>query len=244
MGVLWLVQLVRRKGNLVEIGWAIGLGLLAVFYATYGDGGYGPRKLLIAILGAVAALRLTYHLLRYCVLNTEEEDRHLMLREKWGANAQRNFFIFFQVQGFFVVILSLTFLVIVKNPVPGFELNEMFGVMLWTGAFIGQTIADSQLAEFRSTPENQSKVCKAGLWRYSRHPNYFFEWLMWVAYGAIAVSAPYGGIGFLIALFMLFLILKVVGIPPNERSALAVTPTEYAEYQRTTSKFVPWFCKE
>jgi len=243
MSALWVVQLTRGEADVVDAGWAFGIGLVVIFYAVFAGSGYAPRQFLIALLVSIWSLRLTYYLLRYRVLKAGEDGRYVTLREKWGVDAQRNFFVFFQAQGMLVVVLSLPFLLIIKNPAQGFALYEMLGVMLWAAAFIGEVIADRQLNNFRLTPENHGKTCMVGLWRYSRHPNYFFEWLMWLAYGIIALSAPFGVLGFLSAAIMLILILKVTGIPPTEQRAMASRPQEYAEYQRTTSAFVPWWPK-
>jgi steroid 5-alpha reductase family enzyme len=109
------------------------------------------------------------------------------------------------------------------------------------GALLGEMVADAQLAAFKRDPENRARVRQTGLWRYSRHPNHFFEWLVWVSFAIIAIPSPLGLLGVISPAFMLFLLLRVSGIPPAEAQALRTRGEEYREYQRTTSRFVPWF---
>ena len=107
-------------------------------------------------------------------------------------------------------------------------------------AIVGETVADRQLANWRKDPNNKGRTCRSGLWRYSRHPNYFCEWLMWCAYAALAWPGPLGPVALGAPALLLFLVLKVTGIPPTEARALASRGADYRRYQRTTSAFVPW----
>ena len=109
---------------------------------------------------------------------------------------------------------------------------------------MGNTIlADRRLAHFRGRPGNRGKTCREGWWHYSRHPNYFFEWLHWWSYMALAAGAPYGWVALLAPTAMFYLLFRVTGIPPTEAQALASRGDDYREYQRTTSVFFPWFPK-
>jgi steroid 5-alpha reductase family enzyme len=105
-------------------------------------------------------------------------------------------------------------------------------------------LADRQLTLFKKEPENKGLVCQLGLWRYSRHPNYFFEWLVWVAFFVIACSSEYGIWTIYSPLLMLFLLLKVSGVPLAEKQSLQSKGDLYRQYQATTSEFFPWFRKE
>jgi steroid 5-alpha reductase family enzyme len=242
MLALWAHQRSTKDASAVDVGWAAGLGLLAIFYAIFAPGDPG-RRLLIGFLAGFWSFRLASYLLTHRVIGKEEDGRYQTLRTRWGDRAQWNFFIFYQAQGFLDVVLSLPFLVISFNRSPSFHPLELAGVALWTVAIIGETIADRQLAAFRSSSANQGKTCRSGLWRYSRHPNYFFEWLIWCAYGLIALTAPHGWLGFASPMIMLFFILKITGIPPTEERALESRGDDFRDYQRTTSAFVPWFPK-
>lgn len=243
MTILWYVQRALDDAGVVDVGWAAGLGILALLYSFYGSG-TAERRLLIAILGAGWSFRLALYLLKNRVIGKEEDGRYQVLRANWGENAQRNFFVFFQVQGILDVILSVPFLVLLQNTAPEFSIWEALGIGVWVTAICGESIADWQLARFRANPENRGKTCREGLWRVSRHPNYFFEWLHWLSYVAMAVGVNYGWITLVSPALILFFILKVTGIPPTEARALQSRGEDYRRYQETTSAFFPWFPKE
>jgi steroid 5-alpha reductase family enzyme len=117
-------------------------------------------------------------------------------------------------------------------------------VLIWCVSVGNTVLADRQLARFKRRPESRGKTCREGWWRYSRHPNYFFEWLHWWSYVALAVGANYWWLTLLSPSVMLYILLKVTGIPPTEAQALASRGEDYRQYQRTTSAFVPWFPKK
>lgn len=242
MLALWCVELRQRDASAVDAGWSASLGLLAVYYAWAGPGDL-TRRMVMGILAGFWAVRLTGYLLVHRVLGAEEDGRYRKLREGWGRRAHAYFFVFYQAQGLLAVVLSIPFLLISFNASPGLSILEIAGVGLWTVAIVGETVADGQLARFRGDPGNRGKTCRVGLWRYSRHPNYFFEWLTWCAYALMALAAPYGWLGILSPILILISILKVTGIPPTEAQALKSRGEDYREYQRTTSAFVPWFPK-
>lgn len=147
---------------------------------------------------------------------------------------------FFMLQAALNVFLSLPLLVACLNPAPGIGMLEWLGVAIWALGLAGETLADRQLARFKADPGNRGRVCAAGLWRYSRHPNYFFEWTIWVAYAAFALgSPPWGYAGLLTPALMLHLLLNVTGIRATEEQALRSKGEAYREYQRRTSAFVP-----
>jgi steroid 5-alpha reductase family enzyme len=133
-----------------------------------------------------------------------------------------------------------------QNPHPPFHLVELLGVLLWGVAVTGEAMADWQLAAFRRQPWNRDRVCRVGLWYYSRHPNYFFEWLYWWSYVVMAMASPLGnwGVTLLGPLTMGWALLKVTGIPWTETQTMASRGEEYATYRRTTNAFFPWFPRE
>ncbi|WKZ57876.1 MAG: DUF1295 domain-containing protein [Bdellovibrionota bacterium] len=240
MVALYFEALRRREADIVDAGRAGLLGLLAVVYCCLLNG-YPPRKYLIAALMVLWALRLGAHLFKERVAVAGEDGRYADLRALWGENANRNFFIYFQAQGFLCVLLSLPLLVVMMNPVPCFTVWDTIGVGLWVLAVGGESVADAQLGAFKSNPANAGRVCDVGLWRYSRHPNYFFEWLHWISYAVLALGSANWWLAMLAPLTMLYLILKVTGIPPSEARALATKGDAYRDYQRRTSTFIPWF---
>ena len=152
--------------------------------------------------------------------------------------------MFFQAQALLAIVLALPFFLAARRTDPGISGFEVAGLLIWVAGVAGESLADHQLARFKSDPANRGKTCRAGLWRYSRHPNYFFEWLHWWAYAALAVGSVFWWIPVAAPLVMLYFLLKVTGIPPTEAQALASRGDDYREYQRTTSAFIPWFPKK
>lgn len=242
MLALWSYQWVKQDASAVDVGWATCLGCLSVFYALMGPG-TSSRRILIAFLAGFWAFRLASYLLLDRIVHGDEDRRYRRLRAHWGGAAHRNFFFFYQAQGLLGVVLSLPFLLICFNAVPQMHPLEIAAVGLWLVAIIGESVADRQLASFRANPDNRGLTCRSGLWRYSRHPNYFFEWLIWCAYALMALPAPYGWAGLASPVIMLILILKVTGVPPSEEQAMASRGDDYRDYQQTTSVFLPWFPK-
>lgn len=242
MLALWIYQWVKRDASAVDAGWAMALGGLAVFYAWMGPG-VASRKILIGFLAGFWAFRLASYLVFDRIAFKEEDRRYRRLRARWGRAAHRKFFVVYQAQSLLAVVLSIPFLLICFNTAPRLHPFEMGAVGLWMVAMLGESFADRQLATFRADPDNRGRTCRSGLWRYSRHPNYFFEWLNWCAYGIMALPASYGWAGLASPAIMLFLMLKVTGVPPSEEQALASRGDDYRDYQRTTSVFIPWFPK-
>jgi steroid 5-alpha reductase family enzyme len=239
---LWLVERKQNDASLVDAGWAGSLGGLAFFYAALGPGLFERRLLMGMLVGAWAFRLAGYIVLRH--RGSEEDGRYQEIRANWKDEAHRFFFFFYQAQGLLAALLSLPFLLIAFDESPSIHALEVAGIALAAMAFVLESVADRQLAGHRRDPENKGKTCRRGLWRYSRHPNYFFEWLIWVGYAVAALRAPYGFTALASPLLMLYLILKVTGIPPTEERALRSRGEDYRRYQRTTSAFVPWFPKE
>ncbi len=240
MALLWYRQLRTREADVVDLAWTVGLGGAAVFYAAAVPVGVGWRRWMVAGMAGLWALRLAAYLLGR-VGAPGEDGRYRDLRAKWGRGAPVKFFVFFQAQAALVIVLSVHFLFAMRSPDPAFRLMDVAGIAVWLVSLIGETVADRQLQRFRATPGNERQVCQAGLWRYSRHPNYFFEWLHWLAYVPVAYGhAPLWAILFAPVLLLLS-IRFVTGIPPIERRSVERRGDEYRRYQRTTSAFIPWF---
>lgn len=241
MTAMWLLQ--RRTGDagIVDVAWATGVGVLSAWFA-YGADGLAERRWLVAALATIWAVRLAGYLL-VRVLSMPEDGRYTEMREEWGERTQRNLFWFFQVQASWSALFAAPMLIAAYNPEP-LGAWDAAGAALWLIALTGEAIADRQLHRFRENPANKGKVCKDGLWRYSRHPNYFFEWLHWWAYVLLAWGSPLPWLALLGPATMLFFLLKITGIPPTEKRALRSRGEAYREYQRTTSMFFPWPPKE
>jgi len=243
MAIVWLIAVRIVNAGIVDIAWSAGFAPLAVFFAATGDG-YPVRRAVIAVLVSVWSLRLGGYLyVRVMSHHPKEDRRYAELRRGWGANTNRNMFWFFEMQALLLAILSAPFLLICLNANPVVTPLELAGVVVFVIAVCGESLADRQLARFRADPSNRGKVCDAGLWRLSRHPNYFFEWLIWVSYFLMASATAYGWISIYCPALMLFFLLRVTGIPMTERLSLQSKGQAFADYQRRTSAFVPWFPK-
>ncbi len=240
MTALWLVQRKTRNAGIVDVGWAAGIGVLGIFFVATSEGWLNRRILVGVLIGAWSA-RLAIYLLFDRVLGHPEEGRYRTLRENWGSAADLNLFFFFQAQAVLSVLFAIPSLIVAHKTVGHWTAWDVAGGLIWIISVGNTALADRQLAHFKKRPENRGKTCREGWWRYSRHPNYFFEWLHWWSYVALAVGAGYGWVTLLAPAVMLFFLFKVTGIPPTEAQALASRGEEYRAYQRTTSVFIPWF---
>jgi steroid 5-alpha reductase family enzyme len=229
----------------VDVGWTANLGLLAAFYAVGADG-VPARRWLVAVLVGAWSARLALHLLRSRVMDPHhgEDKRYAALRERWGERAPRNFFWVYQAQGLLDSLLSLPFLLACLDPRPDLGASATAAAALLALSVGGEWLADRQLARFKADPASRGRTCRQGLWRFSRHPNYFFEWLAWCAFALLALPSPLGWLGLSAPALMLFLLLEVTGIPPAEEQAVRSRGDDYRAYQRSTSAFFPWFPKE
>ena len=241
MALLWIVERRTRDAGVVDVGWATGLGILAVFFAATAEYGFLPRRILLACLAGTWAFRLAIYLFLNRVWGQPEDGRYQTLRSRWGNRAGLYFFVFFQVQALLDVLLAIPFLVVVHNAAPMFSPWEWGAIAVWFVAVLGESLADWQLARFRADPRHRGRTCRGGLWGYSRHPNYFFEWLHWWTYVLMAIGTGYWWATLLSPALMLFFLLRVTGIPATERQAVASRGDDYRDYQRTTSAFIPWF---
>lgn len=246
MLALWAQQIFTRDASYVDVGWCMGIGLMGLFFALMSEG-YAVRHWLIAGLVFAWSARLGIFLL--IRLHGEAEDsRYAALREKWGPRAQPLFFLFFQMQAAAAVLLTIPLLVLMNEGAPrGLGWWDFLGAAIILISIGGEWLADRQLSAWRANPANKGKTCRSGLWRFSRHPNYFFEWLHWMAYPIFGIRFLDTGEGllwlwcWLSPLVMYIFITRITGIPPAERSSLKSRGEDYRRYQRETSAFFPWF---
>jgi steroid 5-alpha reductase family enzyme len=240
MFILWLLHFPLRNAAIVDVGWVMGIALLAMLYAVHGVG-YWRRTVFLASMVLLWALRLGFHLLFTRVNGQPEEGRYVELRRKWSSHIGLKFLLFFEAQALLCGVLSLPFALAMHDPTKGPPEFENWGLGIWVVAFLGEMIADSQLKRFKLNPQNKVRVCNVGLWHYSRHPNYFFEFLIWVSFAIVALPAQYGYLGLISPVLILFLLFRVSGIPATEEQAIRSKGEAYRKYQRSTSAFVPWF---
>lgn len=234
---VWLTQLKTRNAGVIDAVWAFSLAGVAVFYGVFAQGDILSR-MLVAIGGGVWGWRLGSHLWRRNV-GQPEDARYRQLREEWGAHADARMLGFFGIQAIAALMLSLAFVVPATRETSLANWQLVLAAGIWLVAVGGEAMADRQLRVFVSQPQSRGQVCRVGLWRYSRHPNYFFECLHWVAYVPLAVGTSGLWLTFLPPLFMAWLLIKVSGIPMLE-AHLAKSRPGYADYQRNTSMLLPW----
>ncbi|MEM9346677.1 MAG: DUF1295 domain-containing protein [Planctomycetota bacterium] len=240
MAVVWFVCHRIHNAGYVDVAWAFFIGVGVIAAAVMLDGVF-QRRVWVAILGAVWAWRLAWHLFKR-LKGKEEDGRYAHMRRYFGGKSPLAFFIFFQMQAVFVVLFlaPMVAAIVIAGP---FDWRLIAGVAIWLIAMGGEALADKQLADFKADPANKGRVCKQGLWRYSRHPNYFFEWLHWFTYLAIGAtfvtSIGYAAIAGPVV--MLVFLVFVTGIPYTEMRAVQSKGEAYKQYQRETSAFFPWF---
>jgi len=239
--ITWAISVRIRNYGLLDVAFSYGVAILAPMYAWFGPG-EPLRKWTFAAIGVVWSLRLgTYILVRVLRHHPPEDLRYQTLRARWPGPLR--FLGFFQLQAVLVVTFSLPFLLVAFNPHSGISPLEFTGMVFAAAAVLGETIADRQMQAFKRNPANRGRVCDVGLWRYSRHPNYFFESMFWWGCFLVALDSPWGWVSIACPLLMLYFLLRVTGIPLTEEYAVKNKGNAYREYQRTTSAFVPWFSK-
>ena len=232
----WCWQRRYRNGGYADVLWSAGVGVLGLIWLVTGEGALAPR-LAAAVLLLFWSLRLSWHIWRR-VHGHQEEGRYQAMRHRAERHIEVLLLAFFLAQGLLAWLFALPHSLIASHP--GGNLYWLAGLLLGIVAISAEALADAQLAAFRADPANRGYTCRQGLWRYSRHPNYFFEWLHWFAYPLIALGADGAGWLWLAPLCMLLFLWFVTGIPFTEQQALRSRGEDYRRYQRTTSMFFPW----
>jgi steroid 5-alpha reductase family enzyme len=236
MALLWIVQRATGNAGIVDVVWSLGTGIAAAAFALLA-GGLPARGGLVAGLAFIWGTRLGLYLL-FRVLGEEEDVRYQEMRKDHGARFQLWIFGFFQLQALWVMLFALPMLFAATNPRP-LGWTDALGVLIWLVSVGGEALADAQLARFRRDPANRGKVCRIGLWGWSRHPNYFFEWLQWWAYVAIGAGGPLGWATLFGPAVMYFFLRRVTGIPPTEERLVVSRGEAYRQYQREVNALFP-----
>ena len=237
MGGWWFGRKIHNY-SLVDALWAFWIGLAGVIYSAFGTGDF-EKRFASGIVAAIWGFRLAYHLQkRIRIHHPEEDSRYQKLREVWKGRVSSAFFWFFQAQALSVLLLSLPYFLIARDSSP-WGVFETIGFTVAIIGISGETLADYQITKFKSHDDCPSSVCRDGLWKYSRHPNYFFEMVIWIGIYVFACGSAWGWTTFFAPVTITVLLLRVTGIPPTEQSALKRKKDAYREYQRTTSSFIP-----
>lgn len=244
MAVAWLVA--ERSGNhgWVDTIWSFATGAAGVAAALMpiGNAGWAPRQILVAALVALWALRLGSHILNRTMAG-HDDPRYAALRREWGGRASFRLFAFLQIQAMAAFVLVLAVMAAAHQPAPHWRIGDAIGLALFLIAVTGARLADRQLARFRAEPANRGRICDRGFWGSTRHPNYFFEWLGWLAYPAIAIDSvgihPWGFFTLAAPTLFYLLLVHASGIPPTEAHMLRTRGEAFRAYQRRVNAFWP-----
>ena len=246
MAGAWMVQ--QRTGNSgwVDTIWTFAVGLVGAGSALWplADAAPNTRQWLVAALVAIWSVRLGLHI-AVRTAGISDDPRYAAFAREWGVDSPRRMFVFLQNQGFGSIPLVFAIFVAARVPLGGLRFADYLGALILSIGIAGEALADAQLRHFRIDPANKGRVCDIGLWRWSRHPNYFFEWLGWFAYPAIAIPIaaplqyPWGWASLLAPLFMYWILVHVTGVPPLEQQMLRSRGQRYRDYQSRTRMFFP-----
>jgi steroid 5-alpha reductase family enzyme len=239
MTLLWVRSIFIKNVSIVDLFWGFGFVILSLFYFQFSSG-YLPRKIITLLLVMIWGIRLSVYLTRRN-MGMGEDFRYREFRKKYGEERYWwvSFFQTFLLQGILMWLISVTLLgAMTGSDVKELSVADYAGILLWITGMIFEAGGDWQLAKFKSNPLNKGKVLNKGLWRYTRHPNYFGDSAVWWGYGLLSIGA-----GNYLAAFgsvmMTALIIRVSGVALLEKSLVDKKP-EYRDYIRNTSSFIPW----
>jgi steroid 5-alpha reductase family enzyme len=236
---VWALCVRIKNYGYLDVIWSLSVANLAPIYAIAG-GGDPQRRLAFGLVGALWSLRLgIYILVRVTRSHPVEDARYKTLRREWPGAFR--FLVFFELQALIAIVFSLPFILASFNATAEIRPIEWIGLGIALISTAGEALADWQAQTFKRKPGNKSAIVDVGLWHYSRHPNYFFESMVWWGFFIAALGTRWGWITVVCPLMMLYLLLNVTGIPLSEKHSLESRGEAYRRYQRTTSRFVPWF---
>jgi steroid 5-alpha reductase family enzyme len=252
MTLLWWLRRPLRNAGLVDFGWPCGLVAIAVYFYLSGDG-WPPRRAVLCGMYAFCGLRFILGWLVRTIRDGEDR-RWGYWRRHWQEcngplgirSVDLNFLIFYHAQTFTtLLVLAAPLALVARDPGQGFHTLELAGIALWLAGFALENVADYQLDQFRKRPEAATGVCRRGLWAYSRHPNYFFEFVLWVAYALFALPSAGGWVDraflFAVPLLAYWFLVYHTGIPVTERASLERRGEVFRRYQAEVNRFFPWF---
>ena len=242
MTAAWAIQ--RRTGNSgwIDACWTLGVGTFGALLSFGGESGAPWRRFFVAAFAAIWALRLGGHIIARSV-RAGDDARYRKLLDDWGAQASARLFMFLQAQAAVGAGLVLSIALAARNPTAALRVQDALGMVLLAGALMGEAMADRQLERFKRDPANRGGLCDVGLWSLSRHPNYFFEFLAWLAYPLIAIdfTGAYlaGWIALLAPAVMYWTLRYASGVPPLEEHMMRTRPKAFAAYRAKTPVFFP-----
>ncbi|WP_454784671.1 DUF1295 domain-containing protein [Legionella sp. WA2024007413] len=239
MCFMWGLYRILKNPSVVDVSWSLGLMVSGLIYLSLTP--FSFRTLIISSLLIVWALRLALYLWYTRIRKGHVDKRYIELSANWKISPSLGFFINFQLQGLLILIISSVFLLISKSGLTHMTLIDVLASCIITLGVIGETIADLQLQQFKK--QHKGEVCNRGLWNYSRHPNYFFDWLSWIGFALFAIQSNIGYLGLLSPLMLYIVFTRITG-PLTEEGSIRSRGQKYIEYQKQTSMFFPWFKKK
>jgi steroid 5-alpha reductase family enzyme len=241
MTVVFLIAILAKDNSIVDVGWGPGFILVAVV-TFFLRPGFEARHVLITVLVLIWGLRLATHIfLRNW--GRGEDFRYAKWRKDWGRwFIPRSFFQVFMLQGVFMLLISSPIILVNRSRESGLTMLDALGGLVWLTGFLFEAVGDYQLKRFKQKPESRGKIMTAGLWKYTRHPNYFGEAVLWWGIWLVALSVDSGWAAIISPLTISFLLLKVSGVAMLEKKYAG--NEEFAAYARRTSPFFPWFPKK
>jgi steroid 5-alpha reductase family enzyme len=241
----WATVRATGNGGWVDVFWTFGSGLTGVAVALWPVAGVHSdlRQALVAVLVAVWSLRLGLYI-AWRVVSHPEDQRYVRLKEEWGAAFYSKMFGFMLTQAPATALLVVSIRAAAMRPSAEIMATDLLGLAILAVAIAGEALADRQMREFKRDPANQGKVADTGLWSWSRHPNYFFEWFGWLAYPVIAIALsggyPLGWLSLVAPVVMYVVLTRLTGVPALEQHMLRSKGEAYAAYQRRTPAFFPF----
>ncbi len=234
----WAIQRLTGMSGWIDTIWSLTIGVGGSTAVILAEGIFA-RRMTVLIAITAWALRLAWHIGTRTKFGGED-PRYAKLMEDWGASASWRLFLFLQVQALAALILIFTVYLAAANDKAYPSGQDFLAALLAAAALIGETTSDAQLAQFRLTPEAKTDICETGLWYYSRHPNYFFEWLFWCALPVFAITnSPVSLLSLLAPALMYWLLVHVSGIPPLEEHMLRSRGEKFRALQRRVNAFFP-----
>jgi steroid 5-alpha reductase family enzyme len=236
---LWIASIFLKNVSIVDLFWGFGFVVAGWLYFYYSSG-YEPRKILLMVFVTIWGLRLSIYL-AWRNIGKGEDFRYRQFRNKYGAR-------YWWISYFQTFILQGTLMWLISAPILGAQFNtpnsslnifDILGIVCWIIGIIFEAGGDYQLRKFKSNPDNKGKVLDTGLWRYTRHPNYFGDASVWWGYGFLSIASG-GYLPMIGSFLMTALIIKVSGVALLEKSLKNSKP-QYQDYIKKTSPFIPWF---
>jgi len=237
----FIIALLLRNNGIVDVGWGLGfITILAILHIFYPE--LYLRKILITFLIVLWGFRLTVHIFLRSI-GKPEDFRYAQMRKKWGKLAIIHaFFKIYMLQGIIMLALALPVMLIFNSNPEKYSLWDMLGVILFLAGFFFEITGDYQLAEFKKKPENKGKIITTGLWKYTRHPNYFGEALIWLGFSFIAIPTDWGFLGLFSAMLITYSLINFSGVPLLEKKYEG--RPDWEAYKERTPMFLPNFGKK